>query len=99
MDLSAGLVLLITIPLVGLTLQIVHQSSGLQEIRSLALQQASQSLAAIRGREYVLPDDVKELAIFILAHRVLLDTRASVRGLSAGGVIERVVASVPTPVE
>ena len=66
---------------------------------SLALQQASQSLAAIRGREYVLPDDVKELAIFILAHRVLLDTRASVRGLSAGGVIERVVASVPTPVE
>ncbi|MCK9356510.1 MAG: MoxR family ATPase [Dehalococcoidia bacterium] len=66
---------------------------------SLALQQASQALAAMRGRDFVLPDDVKELAAPVLAHRVLLETRASVRGLSAASVIERIVAGVPTPVE
>jgi len=65
---------------------------------SLALQQASQALAAMRGRDFVLPDDVKELAVPVLAHRVLLDTRASVRGLSAESVIERIVAAVPAPV-
>jgi len=66
---------------------------------SLALQQSSQALAAIRGRDFVLPDDVKDLAVAVLAHRVLLDTRASVRGLCAAEVIQRIVASVPTPVE
>jgi len=65
---------------------------------SLALQQSSQALAATKGRDFVLPDDVKELAVPVLAHRVLLDTRASVRGLNAESVIERVVATVPAPV-
>jgi len=65
---------------------------------TLALQQSSQALAAIRGRDFVLPDDVKELAVPVLAHRVLLDTGASVHGMSAVAVIERIAASVPCPV-
>ena len=66
---------------------------------TLALQQASQALAAIRGRDFVLPDEVKQLAAPVLAHRVLLDTGASVRGLSAASAIERIVATVPVPVD
>jgi MoxR-like ATPase len=66
---------------------------------TLALQQSAQALAAIRGRDFVLPDEVKELAIPVLAHRVLLDTGASVHGLNAVSVIQRIVASVPVPVE
>ncbi len=65
---------------------------------TLALQQAAQALAAIRGRDFVLPDDVKQLAVPVLAHRVLLETGASVRGLNAVSVIERIVAGVPAPV-
>jgi len=64
---------------------------------TLALQQAAQALAAIRGRDYVLPDDVKALAVPVLAHRVLLETGASVHGINAVAVIERIAASVPVP--
>jgi len=64
---------------------------------TLALQQSAQALAAIRGRDFVLPDEVKELAVPVLAHRVQLDTGASVRGLNDVPVIERIVASVPVP--
>ncbi|OPZ74429.1 MAG: ATPase family associated with various cellular activities (AAA) [Actinobacteria bacterium ADurb.Bin444] len=66
---------------------------------TLALQQSAQALAAIRGRDYVLPDEVKTLAVPVLAHRVLLDTGASVHGLNAVSVIERIAASVPVPVD
>jgi len=66
---------------------------------TLALQQSAQALSAIRGRDFVLPDEVKELAVPVLAHRVLLDTGASVHGLNAVSVIQRIVASVPVPVE
>jgi len=66
---------------------------------TLALQQAAQALAAIRGRNYVLPDDVKALAVPVLAHRVLLDTGASVHGLNAIAVIEQTLAREPVPVD
>ncbi len=66
---------------------------------TLALQQAAQALAAIRGRDFVLPDEVKELAVPVLAHRVLLDTGASVHGLNAVSIVERITASVPVPVD
>lgn len=66
---------------------------------TLALQQAAQALAAIRGRDFVLPDEVKSLAVPVLAHRVLLDTGASVHGLTAAAIIERTLARVPVPVE
>lgn len=65
---------------------------------TLALQQTSQALAAINGRDFVLPDDVKRLAVPVLAHRVILETSASVHGLSANAAIERILSSVPVPV-
>ena len=63
----------------------------------LALLRACQALAAIRGRDYVIPDDVKELAVPVLAHRVLL------RGLQNHGTganfIRELVERLPVPTE
>ena len=66
---------------------------------SLALFQASQALAALRGRGAVLPDDVQALAPAVLAHRLVLSPEARLRGADAAGVVREVVASMPVPVE
>jgi MoxR-like ATPase len=66
---------------------------------TLALQQASQALAGASGRDFVTPDDVKRLAVPVLAHRVLLETSASVHGLTNAAAIEKLVSTVPVPVE
>jgi len=63
----------------------------------LALMRCAQALAAIRGRSYVIPDDVKELAVPVLAHRVIL--RGMHSGLTAQEFISGAVASVPAPTE
>ena len=53
----------------------------------------------MRGRDYVLPDDVKRLAPFVLAHRAVLSSQSRLRGRDAEGVLQEVVESVPVPVE
>lgn len=64
---------------------------------SLALYRAAQARAAILGRDYVLPDDVKELAIPTIAHRVILGPGARLRDLHSEQVVEEVLSSVPVP--
>jgi MoxR-like ATPase len=66
---------------------------------SLGLHLASQALAAIRGRNYVIPDDVKYLAAPALAHRLISKTEARLRGRSSESLINEVVSTVPVPVE
>ena len=66
---------------------------------TLALQQSAQALAGIRGRDFVLPDDVKELAVPVLAHRILLETSASVRGQTAVSAIEAILARIPVNID
>jgi MoxR-like ATPase len=65
----------------------------------LALFRASRALAAIQGRDYVLPDDVKFLAPVILSHRLILGLESRLRGRDAAGILEQVLADVPAPVE
>ena len=65
---------------------------------SIGLYRCSQALAAIRGREYVTPDDIKGLAPFALAHRVILRPQARLRERDADSVIEDILAQVPVPV-
>lgn len=64
---------------------------------SLAFLHASKATAAIRGREYVIPDDVKWLAPLVLPHRLVLNTEADISGREPGEVVEAVVETVPTP--
>ena len=66
---------------------------------SLALFRASRALAAIRGRDYVLPDDVKFLAPVMLPHRLILSSQTRLRGRDPSGVLDEVLAEVPAPVE
>ena len=62
---------------------------------SLALYRASQALAALTGRDYVIPDDIKALAEPALAHRIILKTAASIRGIDGQGVVSELLMSVP----
>jgi MoxR-like ATPase len=64
---------------------------------SLALYRAGQARAAIQGRNYVLPDDVKTLAIPALAHRVIPGPAARLRDVSAARIVQTVVEKVPVP--
>ncbi len=64
---------------------------------ALALQRAARAMAASAGRDYVIPDDAKALASAVLIHRVLVAPEAELRGVTAAGVLERVLASVPVP--
>jgi MoxR-like ATPase len=66
---------------------------------TLNLHQAAQSLAAVRGRSYVIPDDVKYLAVPTLAHRLLLKTEARLKGRSAEEIIKELLTQLPVPVE
>jgi len=65
---------------------------------SLALARASQAYAAVRGRDYVVPDDVKALAAPTLAHRLILQPQARLKDLAQTTVIAEVLASVPVEV-
>lgn len=64
---------------------------------SLALYRTSQAYAAMRGRDYVLPDDVKALAVPTFAHRIILGPAARLRDLDAEQIVEEILNSVPVP--
>ena len=64
---------------------------------SLALFRASQALAAMRGRGYVIPDDVKLLAKPTLAHRIIVTPAARVRSITSTAILEEILQNVPVP--
>jgi MoxR-like ATPase len=66
---------------------------------SLYLYHASQALATLRGRDFVLPDDVKYLTPFVLTHRLIISAQTRLRGRTAEQILKDVVNSVPVPVE
>ncbi len=66
---------------------------------ALALFRASQARAAIHGRTFVQPDDVKALAVPVLAHRLLVTPQGRVRGQDGEQAVADVVAATPVPVE
>lgn len=65
---------------------------------TLALFNNSRALAFIRGREYVVPDDVKELVICTLAHRIILKSEARIQGKSQESVLSEILKSIRVPV-
>jgi len=66
---------------------------------AMAITRAAKAWASARGRNYVLPDDVKSLAQFVWAHRIVLDPEAEFSGVTGERVIERAIADVPAPQE
>ena len=66
---------------------------------SLALFRTARALAALSGRDYVLPDDVKAMAPYVLPHRLILSTQARLRGRNADELLAEVLRRVPVPIE
>jgi MoxR-like ATPase len=63
----------------------------------IALLNCSKAVAALRGRDFVIPDDVKELALPVLRHRVLLRPEAEVEGLSSDRVLRSIIDAQVVP--
>ncbi|MBI5124287.1 MAG: MoxR family ATPase [Candidatus Omnitrophica bacterium] len=65
---------------------------------SLALMRTSRALAFLDKRDYVIPDDVKNLAYSVLKHRLILQPRSIVRGLTSKDIVNHILKKVPVPV-
>jgi MoxR-like ATPase len=64
---------------------------------SLALFHATRAYAALEGRTYVIPDDVKALLVATLAHRLIISPSARLKSVEARAIVEQISASVPVP--
>jgi MoxR-like ATPase len=64
---------------------------------TLGLVASARALALLRGRDYVLPDDVRDVAVDVMSHRVLLSFDAVADGIDPVGIIQRILATVPPP--
>ena len=85
------------IDLVGRTRQSGDVYLGASPRGSLALFRAGQARAALQGRDHVLPDDIKALAVPVLAHRVIVSPAARLRELSADRIVQEIVYTAPVP--
>jgi MoxR-like ATPase len=86
-------------------LEIVHGSRENEDIMlggspraSIALFRCSQALAAIQGRDYVIPDDVKRMAQPVLAHRIILRPESRLRKKTPAAVVTEIVSDVRVPI-
>lgn len=91
-------------PLKNYLIDIAHASRkhpqvslGLSPRAMIQLARAVRALAAARGRDYSTPDDVKELAVPVLAHRLVLSNTSGNRRMTARDVIQEILSTVPVP--
>ncbi|MBO0715026.1 MAG: MoxR family ATPase [Acidimicrobiales bacterium] len=70
---------------------------GMSPRAALALQRAARAFAAAEGRDYVAPDDVLEVALPVISHRLTLSPDAQLDGRDAVGILEEILARVPVP--
>ena len=66
---------------------------------SIALYRTSQALAALEGREFVMPDDIKYVSEAVLGHRLILSSEARLRGKVVEDLIDEIIEGIPAPVE
>lgn len=75
-----------------------HLALGGSPRASIALYRASQGLAAMRGREYVLPDDVKAIAAPVMTHRIIVRPESRLRKVTAASIVADVLDQIAVPV-
>ncbi|XYH97570.1 AAA family ATPase [Sorangium sp. So ce1128] len=85
------------VDLVRATREVASLLHGASPRASTLLAVASRAVAALRGRAFVIPDDVKEIFLPSMRHRLVLSPGAEVEGLTEDTVLDQVLASVPTP--
>ena len=64
---------------------------------SVMLLRSAKTLAALRGRDYLTPDEVKAIAPAVLRHRLILRPEADIEGLSSDDIVQNILAAVPVP--
>jgi MoxR-like ATPase len=74
-----------------------HVEAGSSPRGTLAVFKLARSMAAMDGRDYVLPDDVKDLVDVVLAHRIILKSEAKIKQIDPSSVLEDVIDDVPVP--
>jgi MoxR-like ATPase len=74
-----------------------HLVLGAGPRASIALLQVGKALAAMRGRDYLIPDDIKSIAPAVLRHRLLLRPEAEIEGIMADSVIEGILSGLEVP--
>ncbi len=72
--------------------------NGASPRASISLMKSSQALALFDGLEFVTPDHIQELALPVIAHRLMLDSQARFSGITARGVVTEIIKTVPVPV-
>jgi len=85
-------------------LQIVHEtrehdelSLGASPRATLALFRTGQAMAAILGRNFVLPDDVKRVAPAVLTHRLIVRPESRLRKVTAAAIVDEILGEIPVP--
>ncbi|MFN4216804.1 MAG: AAA family ATPase [Brevinematales bacterium] len=66
---------------------------------SIALYKAAQAYALLNGRDYVIPEDIKTLAVDVLKHRLVLRSETRLKNIDARAIIERILNNIPVPME
>jgi len=66
---------------------------------SIALYKAAQAYALVNGRDYVIPEDIKTLAVDVLKHRLVLRSETRLKNIDARAIIERILNNIPVPME
>ena len=87
------------IDIIGRTRDHSGISLGASPRAGLALYKTTQAWAALEGRDFVIPDDIKLLAPSVLPHRMILSSTARLRGTTAEQVIEEILSAAPVPIE
>lgn len=87
------------IGLVGATRQHPDLDLGASPRSSLALTRCGQARAALLGRDYVLPDDIKAMAVAVMAHRLIVKSESILRGRQPERIVEDLLNTLPVPVE
>jgi MoxR-like ATPase len=94
----------VAVPIYDYVVHLVASTRRHQDLRlgaspraSLALLRAARVRAAADGRSFVLPEDIKELAVAVLAHRLIITAEAEIGGRGAADVVAEVLANTPVP--
>ncbi len=86
------------VDIVGATRRVQGIKMGASPRASLTMMKASQALALFDGLEFVTPDHIQELAVPVLAHRIIIDPQAHFSGRTAEVVVKETIEAVPVPV-
>jgi len=85
------------VDLVGATRSTSGVQLGASPRASIALMKAAQALALFDGREFVTPEQIQELAVPVIAHRLVMEPQARFSGLTARGIVEEIVRKLRVP--